>query len=188
GATLVPLDLAELDGIDRLGAALHERFGRLDNLVACAGALGELAPLGHVDPKVWERTMLLNATANWRLVRSMDPLLQASQSARVIFVTSRVTHRYRPYWGPYAASKAALESLAQTYAQECANTSIRVNLIDPGGTRTAMRAQAMPGEDPSTLPAPEDLAPLFLEMGRDTYAENGARVAFREWRDGRATA
>jgi len=184
-ATLVPLDLAEFEGIDRLGAALHERFGRLDNLVAAAGALGDMSPLGHVSIKSWETTLAINVTANWRLVRSLDPLLQRSEAARAIFVSSSVTVRHRPFWGPYTVSKAGLEALAQTYAQECANTSVRVNIIDPGATRTAMRAQAMPGEDPSTLPPPEELTPLFVEMGTPDYTSNGARVAFRDWRERR---
>ncbi|MEM9750265.1 MAG: SDR family NAD(P)-dependent oxidoreductase [Pseudomonadota bacterium] len=181
-ATLVPLDLADLDGIDRLGAALHERFGRLDNLVACAGVLGELTPLAHLDQKVWDKTFAINATATWRLVRSVDPLLRASPNARALFVSSSVTHRLRPYWGAYTVSKAALEAIALTYAEECANTPIRVNIIDPGATRTRMRAQAMPGEDPSALPTAEDVAPLFTEMGAPGYAQNGARIAYREWR------
>jgi NAD(P)-dependent dehydrogenase (short-subunit alcohol dehydrogenase family) len=144
-ATLVPQDLADLDAIDRLGAALHERFGKLDILVANAGVLGVLSPIAHVEPKVWDETMLLNVTVNFRLIRSLDPLLRLSDAGRAIFVTSGAARAPRAYWGPYGTSKAALDYMVGTWAQEVLKTNIRVNLINPGATRTAMRATATPG-------------------------------------------
>ena len=175
-ATLVPQDLADLDAIDRLGAALHERFGKLDILVANAGVLGVLSPIAHVEQKVWDETMLLNVTVNYRLIRAMEPLLRLSDAGRAIFVTSGVTRAPRAYWGPYGTSKAALDYMVGTWAQEVAKTSIRVNLINPGATRTGMRAAAMPGEDPSTLPDPEDIAPAFLDLASPACTKHGETV------------
>jgi NAD(P)-dependent dehydrogenase (short-subunit alcohol dehydrogenase family) len=163
-ATLVPLDLKDYDGIDRLGAALHERWGRLDVLLANAGILGELSPLPHVEIKTWDEVMAVNVTANWRLIRSLDPLLRQSDAGRAIFLSSGAAHRCRAYWGPYSVSKAAVEALARTYAHETVNTAIRVVSVDPGATRTAMRARAMPGEDPSKLPDPEEIAPELVRL------------------------
>ncbi|MEM8986528.1 MAG: SDR family NAD(P)-dependent oxidoreductase [Pseudomonadota bacterium] len=183
-ATIVPLDLMNGEAIDRLGAALYERWGRLDGLAANAGLLGELAPLGHVTPTIFEETVAVNLTANWRLIRSLDPLLKASEAGRALFVTSGAAIRPRAYWGPYAASKAGLDALALSYAAECAETSVRVNLLNPGATATRMRAKAMPGEDPDTLPQPEDVAPLYVEMTRAGYAENGVRVNYADWAKG----
>ena len=166
-ATLVPLDLRDFAAIDRLGEALYRRWGRLDALVGNAGVLGVLSPLHHVDPKEWDDVMAVNVTANWRLIRSLDPLLRRSPAGRVAFVTSGVASRaeLRAYWGPYATSKAALDAIARTYAAETINTSnIRVMLVNPGPLRTLMRAKAMPGEDPMTLRAPEELAPKIVEI------------------------
>ena len=185
-ATLVPLDLTDYAGIDRLGGAIYERWGRLDVLIGNAGVLGVLSPLGHIDPDVWERTLAINLTANWRLIRSLDPLLRQSDAGRAVFVTSGAARKATPYWGVYAVSKAGLETLVRTYANECATTTrIRANLLNPGPVRTAMRAQAFPGEDPETLPTPEEVAPLFLEMAAPEYAENGVCVDFRTWREKR---
>ena len=164
GATLVPLDLTDFDAIDRLGAALFERHGKLDILVGNAGILGNLSPVGHIDPKVWDQVIAVNLTANWRLLRATDPLLRQSDAGRVVMVTSSVGHKPRAYWGAYAASKAALENLTLTYASEVEKTPIRVNLLNPGGTRTRMRAHAYPGEDPATLKTPEDVAGHFVEL------------------------
>lgn len=175
-ATLVPQDLADLDAIDRLGAALHKRFGKLDILVANAGALGVLSPVAHVEPKVWDETILLNLTVNFRLIRSFDPLLRLSDAGRAIFVTSGAARAPRAYWGPYGTSKAALDYMVGTWAQEVAKTNIRVNLIDPGATRTGMRAAAMPGEDPTTLPAPEEIAPAFLDLAGPACTRHGETV------------
>lgn len=182
-ATLVPLDLRDGAGIDRLGASIAARWGRLDALFANAGILGVLTPLAQLDPKVFEDLLTVNVTANGRLIRSVDPLLRASDAGRAVFVSSSVARQARPYWGGYAMSKAAVESLALTYAAEGEGTNVRVNLLNPGGTATAMRAAAMPGEDASTLPTPEDIAPLVVQMLSATWEGNGAVVNFREWRE-----
>ena len=178
-ATLVPLDLKDYDGIDRLGAALFERFGRVDALLANAGVLGAMTPLAHLQPKLWDEAVAVNVTANWRLIRAFDPLLRASHAGRVVFVSSGAARSHRAYWGSYSVTKAALESLALTYAAECAETSVRVNLFNPGPTRTAMRAKAFPGEDPMTLPAPEDVAPKIVELLSPSCEKNGELVNFR---------
>jgi NAD(P)-dependent dehydrogenase (short-subunit alcohol dehydrogenase family) len=172
-ATLVPLDLKDLPGLDRLGAALNERYQRLDILVGNAGILGPLSPLGHVEPKAWDEVLAINLTANFRLIRSMDPLLRRSDAGRVVFVTSGVAGSATAYWGPYAVSKAALEVLARTYANETSLTPVRANLIDPGPIRTRMRAQAMPGEDPTTLEGPERVADKIVELCLPSFAESG---------------
>ena len=175
-ATLVPQDLADLDAIDRLGAALHERFGKLDILVANAGVLGVLTPVAHAEPKVWDETMLMNLTVNHRLIRSLDPLLRLSDAGRAIFVTSGVSRNPRAYWGPYGTSKAALDYMVGTWALEVEKTNIRVNLVNPGATRTGMRAAAMPGEDPMTLVTPEDIAPVFLELASPACTRHGEYI------------
>ena len=175
-ATLVPLDLGDFDAIDRLGAAIFERFGKLDVLVGNAGQLGTLSPLAHIDPKVWDSVMAVNATANWRLIRSMDPLLRSSDSGRAIFVTSTVGQEARAYWGIYAVSKAALEMTAMVYAHEVEKTPVRVNLINPGPTRTSMRAQAFPGEGPETVKTPDSITGLFVDLAEAACTMNGERL------------
>ncbi len=177
-ATLVPLDLTDFDGLDRLGASIHERWGRLDVLVGNAAILGPLSPVGHITPKDWQALLDVNVTANYRLIRSMDPLLKASDAGRAIFVTSGAVRKHRPFWGGYAATKAALEGLVHAYAAECAKSSVRVNLLNPGPTRTAMRARAMPGEDPNSLPMPEDIAPLFVDLAVPDTSRHGEIVAY----------
>ncbi|MDO8422660.1 MAG: SDR family NAD(P)-dependent oxidoreductase [Parvibaculum sp.] len=177
-ATLVPLDLTDFDAIDRLGANIYERWGKLDILVANAGTLGVLTPVSHLEIKAWDKLVNTNMTANWRLIRSFDPLLKRSDAGRAIFVTSGAAHKNKPYWGGYAMSKAAMEALVKTWAAECANTNVRANLLSPGPTRTAMRKQAMPGEDVSTLTRPADLVPLFIEMAMANYEKNGEIVEY----------
>ena len=172
-ATLVPLDLTDFDAIDKLGAAIYERFQRLDVLIGNAGQLGTLGPVGHTDPAVWEQVMAVNVTANWRLIRSMDPLLRASDAGRAVFVTSTVGSEVRPYWGIYATSKAALEMMVMIYAAEVEKTAIRVNLLNPGPTQTAMRAEAFPGEDPKTLKAPDSIAGVFVDLAEAGCTRNG---------------
>jgi len=175
-ATLVPLDLRDFDKIDQLGASLYERFGRLDVLVGNAGTLGTLSPMGHIQPKTWAETLEVNLTANWRLIRSLDPLLQQSEAGRAIFVTSGAASGGFPYWGAYAASKAGLEMVVRTYAAEVQKTKVRANLLDPGKVRTAMRAQAFPGESPESLPPPEAIAGLFVELAASDCMKNGEVV------------
>lgn len=181
-ATLVPLDLVDYEGVDRLGAALFERFGKLDVLVGNAGMLGPLSPVGHIDPKQWTKVFDLNVTANWRLIRSMDPLLRRSDGARAVFVTSGAATACRAYWAAYSASKAALDALVRCYAEETASTPMRVNLFNPGATRTKMRAQAMPGEDPETLPTAENVAAHILTLVRPELAETGQLYEVRHAR------
>lgn len=162
--TIVPMDLKHSYGIDQLGAAIHERWGRLDGLLSNAGLLGEMSPVPHIDPKKWDETFAVNVTANYRLIRSMDPLLRASESGRAIFMSSSSAQSRRAYWGVYAASKSALDALVQSYAKEIEQTNIKVNLFYPGAVRTQMRAKAAPGEDPSILPNPADIAPHFVPL------------------------
>jgi len=173
---LVPMDLRNFDTIDQLGAGLYERYGKLDVLVANAGILGQMSPLTHTEPKAWQDVIDVNLTANWRLIRSLDPLLRQSAAGRAIFVSSAVARAPRAYWGAYAVSKAALEMLVGIYAQENLQTKVRANLIDPGRTRTRMRATAYPGEDPQTVPAPEDVTEPFVRLARADYTGNGEVV------------
>lgn len=175
-ATLVPQDLTDYDAIDRLGAALYERFRRLDILVGNAGALGVLSPVPHIEPKLWDETFAVNVTANFRLIRSLDPLLRQSESGRAIFVTTAATKAPRAYWSAYGASKIALEYMVQTWAAEVAKTKLRVNLVDPGATRTAMRAAAFPGEDPETVKPPDALGDLFVDLGAAECKRHGEVV------------
>ncbi|MEO0465603.1 MAG: SDR family NAD(P)-dependent oxidoreductase [Pseudomonadota bacterium] len=178
--TFVPLDLKDAKAIDALGAVLHERFGRLDGLLANAGILGTLGPLQAVGPRSFEETIEVNLTANWRLIRSFAPLLSASPSGRAVFMTSGIVPRPRPFWGPYLAAKAGLEAMVHAWAEEQNKLPLRVNLFDPGATRTEMRANAMPGEDPMSLPAPEDVAQPICDMLEHAETRSGVRVAFRE--------
>lgn len=177
-ATLVPVDLKDVDALDRLGAGLFERWGKLDILLANAGLLGDITPLGHLAPKVWDDVMAVNVTANWRLIRSLDPLLRASDAGRAIFVSSGAAWNARAYWGVYATSKAALNALALTYAAETATTAVKVMLVNPGPLRTRMRAAAMPGEDPQTLRTPDDLAPRILRLASPDWPETGQLYDF----------
>ena len=172
-ASLIPLDLADGKAIDTLGPTLYECFGRLDVLVGNAAILGRLTPLTHIPSEHWERTLAVNLTAYWRLIRTLDPLLRRSDAGRVIFVTSGVAHSARAYWAPYSVSKAALETLAKTYANETADSAVKVNIIDPGATATRMRAEAYPGEDQSTLRTPEAVAEAFIPLAMSAWMETG---------------
>ena len=178
-ATLVPLDLRDGAAIDQLGAAIYERFGKLDALAACAGVLGSLTPTHQITPAVMEETMTVNYTANYRLIRALHPLLRVSDAGRAVFVTSGASRNLRAYWSPYSASKAALDAMVMCYARELEVTPIKANLFNPGPARTSMRAKAFPGEDPMTLPTPEEIAPSIVEMLQPAYAENGAWVQFK---------
>lgn len=175
-ATLVPLDLTDGEKLDTLGPSLYERFGRLDIVVGCAGVLGGLSPLTHYDADVWREVIDVNLNANWRLLRTVDPLLRASDAGRAIFVSSGVTRAPRAYWGPYAVSKAGLEMMVGIYAEEVAKTAVRANLIDPGKVRTRMREQAYPAEDPETLPTPAEVAGHFVEPALPSFDRNSAVI------------
>ena len=181
-ATLVPLDLTDMPALDRLGAALFERWGKLDILVANAGLLGVLSPIGHIEAKTFEKTIAVNVTSVWRLIRSVDPLLRKSDAGRAIILSSGAAHSGRAFWGLYAASKAAAEALARSWADETRNTALRVNSVNPGATRTAMRAQAMPGEDPETLPHPSEVAAKILPLASPALEETGLLFDVREGR------
>ncbi|SEB77940.1 SDR family NAD(P)-dependent oxidoreductase [Bradyrhizobium erythrophlei] len=172
-ATLVPLSLTDYDGIARLGLALHERHGKLDILVGNAGTAGPSSPLGHIELKPWNDVFAINVTANFQLIRCMDPLLRQSDAGRAVFVTSGVAHKANAYLGPYAASKAALDALVRSWANETANTALRVNLFSPGPIRTRMRAQVFPGEDPMTLDTPDMAAEFVVPMCSPAWTETG---------------
>jgi NAD(P)-dependent dehydrogenase (short-subunit alcohol dehydrogenase family) len=177
-ATLVPLDIRDFPALDRLGATIFERWGRLDAFLGNAGSLGVITPLAHLEPKAFQELIEVNVTANWRLIRSLDPLLRRSDAGRTLFVTSGAARKHTPFWGGYAMAKAALESLALTYAAECSGTNVKVNLLSPGPIRTAMRAKAMPGEDPDTLLKPDAVAPLIVELLSPECDKTGEIVAF----------
>lgn len=177
-ATLVPLDLKDLDGIARLGAALNERFGKLDAMVANAGLLGPLSPLSHVEPKVWTELIAVNVTANWQLIRCMEPLLQKSDAGRAVLITSGASSKGEAYWGPYAVSKAALDAMARSWAAENATKNLKINLFSPGAVRTRMRATAFPGEDRDKLTAPEAVAEKIVELCLPSVTETGQLYSF----------
>jgi NAD(P)-dependent dehydrogenase (short-subunit alcohol dehydrogenase family) len=172
-ATLVPLSLTDSDGIARLGAALHERHGKLDILVGNAGVAGPSSPLGHIDLKSWNDVMAVNATANFQLIRCMEPLLKVSDAGRAVFITSGAANKAHAYLGPYAASKAALETLVRVWANETASVRLRVNLFSPGPIRTRMRAAVFPGEDPMDLDTPEQAAEFIVPMCMPAWSETG---------------
>ena len=172
-ATLVPLDLADMEAIDALGGSINERWGRLDIMVANAGVLGTISPIGHFKAKVFEEVMNINVNATWRLMRTVEPLIKASDAGRAILLSSGVAHSCRPFWGAYAASKAAVEVLARTWANELVNTPVRVNSVNPGATRTAMRAKAVPGENPETLPHPREVAEKIVQLADPALKETG---------------
>ena len=179
-ATLVPLDMKDFEGIARLALALNERYRRLDVLVGNAGILGTLSPLGHTEPKDWDNLFAINVTANWQLIRTMDPLLKRPAAGRAVFVTSGLSWFNRPYTGGYAAAKSALNTLAQIYAAESATTNLRVNLFNPGPTRTQMYASGWPGADPATLSAPEDVAKAIVPLCLPGCTESGKMYDFRQ--------
>ena len=172
-ATLVPVDLTDYPAIDRLGAMIFERWKKLDGLIGNAGLLGILSPLAHIDPKIFEKTFAVNVTANYRLIRSLDPLLRQSDAGRVLMLSSSSARTAKPFWGLYAASKAALDAMVKSYAGEMSKTSIMANVAYPGIVRTKMRAEAMPGEDPMTLPHPDEVAPRLVDMVSPDFGETG---------------
>jgi NAD(P)-dependent dehydrogenase (short-subunit alcohol dehydrogenase family) len=178
-ATLVPLDMRDTPGIYRLASALNERYQHLDVLIGNAAVVGQRSPLDHVDPQNWDEVLAVNVTANWHFIRAMDPLLKRAKAGRAVFITSGAATRARAYAGPYSVSKAALNVLARTYAEETSATPVRVNLFNPGPTRTRMRALVMPGEDPMTLPTPELVSEKILELCLPSFSETGKLYDFR---------
>ncbi len=187
-ATLLQLDISKGDKIDQIGPTLYQRWGKLDILIANAGILGPLSPLHHVTEDAWNEVIDVNLSANWRLIRTLDPLLKRSDAGRGVFMTSGAASGKYAYWGPYAVSKAGLECLVKSYAHELADTSVRVNLLNPGPVRTKMRAKAFPGEDPKKLPAPEELVPLVLELVSPSCDFSGEIVNFVDWKKHHADA
>lgn len=181
-AVLVPFDLTDLPRIDDLAKSIAERFGRLDILIGNAAILGGLSPITHIKPSVWHQVMTTNLHANWHLLRAFEPLLIKAPEGRIVFVTSGVTTHQTPapYWGAYAVSKSALEMMTKTYATGVKETVLKVNLINPGATRTDMRAEAMPGEDPSTVPAPEEVTEAFVCAAESTCLWHGEILNARD--------
>ena len=179
-ATIVEHDMSDFAALPRLAAAIHERWGRLDGLVANAAILGTLTPLSHLDQNVWDETISINLTAQWHLIKAMEPLLTAAPAGRAILVSSGAAHGSYPFWGPYAVSKAGLEAMGRVWAGETEQTNLRVNMINPGGTATSMRAAAFPGEDPNTLPSPDAIAPAFLQLLSSDCQDHGRLFQARE--------
>jgi len=179
-ATLVPLDLKDSDGIARLALAINERYQRLDVMVGNAGILGPLSPLPHVEPKNWNDVFAVNVTANWQLIRTMDPLLKRAPAGRVVFVTSGLSWMAQAYTGPYAATKAALDAMARVYAGETASTNVRVNLFSPGQTRTRMLASGWPGLDMDQIPPPEDVAKAVVPLCLPSCTDTGRVYLYRD--------
>ncbi len=178
GATLTPFDVTDGDAIDRLGGALFERFGRLDGLVHAAASLGVLTPVSHMGPKDWTKVVATNLTPVYRLIRSFEPLLRLSDAGRAVFVTSGVASRPRAFWGGYAATKAAMETLVRCWADELESTPVCISVLDPGRMRTRMRAEAYPGEDPETLPDPAEIGPTVVELCRPDLTPPAETVRF----------
>ncbi|RCK23581.1 oxidoreductase [Thalassospira profundimaris] len=174
--SLLPLDLTMFEKVDAIGPTIYERFGKLDIVVGNAGLLGEIAPVGHIDTQVFDNTVATNVTSNFRLIRTVDKLLQLSDAGRAIFVTSNASAKGRAFWGLYAATKAALEALVLSYAQELEESKVRVNLINPGRIRTKMRAEAYPGEDPETLPTPDSITDVFVDLAEASCTKHGEVV------------
>jgi NAD(P)-dependent dehydrogenase (short-subunit alcohol dehydrogenase family) len=179
--TLVPMDLRDGDAIDRLGAAIYERWGHVDVVVGAAGALGVITPISHMDQKAWDTAVAVNLTANFRLIRSMDPLLRKAEAGRLLLLTSSVGRKPRAFWGAYAVSKAGLETLAAIYADEVDNTAIRIGVVNPGPMRTRMRAQAFPGENPQDLTPPDAIVPLVLELVGPGSDPTPQVIDFKTW-------
>ena len=179
-ATIVELDQTDYAATPRLADAIASRWGRLDGFVANAGQLGQMAPMAHIEPDIWERTLSVNLTSIWFQAKPFDPLLRAAPAVRVVLVSSGAAVGARPFWGAYAVSKAGLESMARAWAAESEQTNMKINLLDPGGTATAMRASAFPGEDPATLPSPADIAPAFVTLLSEGCEGHGERYTARE--------
>ena len=182
-ATLVPMDLTDGKAVDLLGAAIYERWGRLDGLVAAAGDLGVITPLGHMEPRTFDRVVAVNLTANWRLLRSFDPLFKRAEAARVIVLTSGLATKPRAFWGAYAATKAGLEAMVAVYADEVENTAIRCTLLNPGQMRTKMHATAFPGADPETITPPDAIGPLVVALARPDLTPPAA-ISYADWARG----
>ena len=181
-ATLVPLDITDGTGLDALGLALYQRFGRLDVLVHAAAMLGPMTPMSHLEPGQWDKVVALNLTATYRLIRTTEPLLRASQAARAIFLTTGRVARPKAFWGAYGVTKAGLEHMVRTWADELEQTGVRAVLLDPNTMRTRMRAEAMPGEDPETVTPPSEIGPLMVQLAQADLGLPNANVVFSHWK------
>jgi NAD(P)-dependent dehydrogenase (short-subunit alcohol dehydrogenase family) len=181
-ATLAPLDITQGDSLDQLGMALYQRFGRLDVLVHAAAMLGPMTPISHLEPNHWDKVVALNLTATYRLIRSFEPLLRASEAGRAIFLTTGRVARPKAFWGPYGTTKAGMEHMVRTWADELEQTSVRAVLLDPNTMRTKMRAEAMPGEDPETVTPPAEIGPLIVELAQADLGLPHANVVFDQWK------
>ncbi|HEY2355917.1 MAG TPA: SDR family NAD(P)-dependent oxidoreductase [Phenylobacterium sp.] len=181
-ATLVPLDIADGDALDQLGLALHQRFGRLDVLVHAAAILGPMTPVSHLEPKHWDRVVAVNLTATYRVIRTAEPLLRASEAGRAIFLTTGRVARPKAFWGPYGITKAGMEHMVRTWADELEQTKVRAVLLDPNTMRTKMRAEAMPGEDPATVTDPSEIGPLIVELAQADLGLPASNVVFARWK------
>ncbi|WP_137181484.1 SDR family NAD(P)-dependent oxidoreductase [Roseomonas sp. AR75] len=178
GATLLPMDLQRQEKeLDMLGPSIVERFGRLDILVHAAGVLNKLTPVAHIEPRDWNEVVAVNMTAAWRLIRTCDPPLRASDAGRAVFLTSFALDAHTAYWGMYGAAKAGMEHLALTWAAEVSKTPLRVNIADPGEVGTYLRAHAFPGQDKAKLRTPQDVAPGLAALCTPEETRHGARVA-----------
>jgi NAD(P)-dependent dehydrogenase (short-subunit alcohol dehydrogenase family) len=177
-ATLVPLDVRDGDGIDRMGRAIFERWGHLDALIGNAGVLGTLSPVAHLEPKDFDLAYAVNVTANYRLIRSLDALLRQADAGRAAFLTAGAAHGVRPFWGLYGATKSALETMIRSYADELSVSRVKANIFDPGRLRTAMRAKAFPGEDPDTLEKPAAAAPVLIDMIEPAFTQTGMLLKY----------
>ena len=180
-STIVELDSKDLPALPRLAEVIYNKWGRLDGFIANAGQLGQMSPMPHIEPEAWDETILVNLTSVWHQIRNFDTLLRAAPAARVILMSSAAAVGPRAYWGAYAVSKAGIEAMGRAWAAESEKTKMRINMIDPGGTRTKMRADAFPGEDPMTLPTPEDIAPAFVALMRDNCPHHGELIKARSY-------
>ena len=181
-ATLVPMDISQVEGLDQLGLAIHERHGRLDILVHAAAILGAITPVSHIEPALFDKVLTTNLTATFRLIRSTERLLRASEAGRALFISTGRVQRPKAFWGAYGVSKAAMEHLVQTWADELENTTVRAALIDPGAMRTKMRAEAMPGEDPMDLPHPSEIGPMIVDLAQADLGRPKSSVLFSDWK------
>ena len=179
-SVIVELDQTDTPAIPRLAAAIHQRWGRLDGFVANAGQLGQLSPMAHIEPEVFERTITVNLTSIFHMIKAFDGLLRASEAGRAVLVSSGAAVGERPFWGGYAVSKAGLEAMGRAWAAESEQTAMKINMIDPGGTRTAMRAAAFPGEDPQSIPSADDIAPAFIQLLATNCPHHGERLSARQ--------
>ena len=182
---LIAADLTNEEAMHQLGTILSGRFEAIDAVIANAGILGPLSTLTDIDQKLWDLTLKTNLTANWHLIRELDPLLRKAADPRMVFISTGTTTSFKPYWGAYTVSKAGLEAMAKTYAQEAGPFGVKVSILNPGPTRTKMRAKAFPGEDPMSLPHPDEIAPLILQLASPLYQGEGQRINFQDWRSGK---